>query len=322
MTQRGLEGHHSLLIYMDIYTLILFVLAAVLLLAFIVSWKLSGRVMHPPRSKVRLPEAEKAAIRHLGNPKQGFGLDFEEVAFQTDDNLTITGWYIPAATSGNQMLIAVPGGRANRKTFLPFLQSWYEAGINALVIDPRASGKSDDDGFGLTLGLRESRDVHAAVKWLQENYPDASIGAIGFSQGASSVLQAAATNTSLKAIGLMSTGYDLEQLFRFGMPWLPGPLRALTVRMLLWRHGQSLWSAIALAYRPIVAAPKLTQPVLFIQGDKDKIVPAESARTLFERIGSNDKTFWLIEGLTHTMPVNQEPTESLRRISEFFNSRL
>ena len=297
-------------------------LLATLALLMVLAYLLAGFFMNPPNTGEEVvAAAQQQLFSTLHDPETNYNLNYEEVAFTTEDGLTIRGWYVPAE-GASKAIISVPGGKDGRKGFLLFLESWHQAKFNVLMIDPRSGGQSDNDGYGMTLGLRESRDVHAAVKWLKTEKANQRIGAIGISQGGASVLQAAAVNNDINAVVLLSTGYDIAHLFEYGLPWLPSPARALAVRVLLWRQGLSVMQAWALKYPSLVAAPKLTQPALQVQGDSDPVITVESAKTLFDRLGSHDKQFWLIPGLGHTLPIIKAPEESVLRITNFFEKYL
>ena len=220
-------------------------LALLVLLVSACYW-LAGKVMHPPANLQAQAGASPAAARTFDNPQADFGLAYEEVSFETKDGLTIRAWYVPAASASVRSIIAVHGGRNERRSFMPFVESWHRAGMHVLLIDERGHGASDDDGFGLTLGVRESRDVRAAASWLRETRSVERVGAIGASQGASAVLLASASSTEIDVLVLSSVGYDLAHLFALAAPWLPATFRGMAARMLLWRTGVPLTDALAL----------------------------------------------------------------------------
>ena len=297
--------------------------AAFVLLALLVAacYWMAGLVMYPPANTEAQAETHPGFTKPIGNPKADLGLGYQEVSFETEDGLTIRAWYVPAASASVRSIIAVHGGRNDRRSFMPFLESWHRAGMNVLLIDARGHGTSDDDGFGLTLGLRESRDVRAAASWLREARSAERVGAIGVSQGASAVLLASAGGAEIDAVVVSSVGYDLARLFSLAVPGLPAPFRSMAARMLLWRTGVPLPDALTLSYPQLEAARQLQQPILFIHGSEDPVIHLDTARHLFDQVPAT-KHLWVIEGLKHELPIAREPEESLRRVTLFFDRNL
>jgi len=282
---------------------------------------MAGVVMHPPADAEVRAGTSPLFGRGFTDPQADMSLSYEEVSFETEDGLTIRAWYVPAASPSVRSIIAVHGGRDDRRSFMPFLGSWHQAGMNVLLIDERGHGRSEDDGFGLTLGLRESRDVRAAASWLRHSRSAERVGAIGVSQGASAVFLASASSPEIHAVVVSSVGYDLAHLFSLAVPWLPGPFRIMAAQMLLWRMGVPLWDALALRYPQLEAARQLQQPILFIHGTEDPVIQLDTVQQLFDRVPST-KSLWVIEGLKHELPIAREPEESLRRVASFFDRAL
>lgn len=293
--------------------------AIVALLAF--AYWLAGKVLFPPTDITVGGRAERRDSPPVADPG-GLSLDFENVEFPTEDGFAIRGWFIPGPDSQRRAVIAIPGGGGRtRRDYLPFARQLHDAGLALLFIDPRSQGKSDTDPRGNTLGRRESLDVAAAARWLQDTRNSEAIGAIGISQGAASAFICASRSTGLKAIVVMGFGYDLSYLFKQAMPFLPVWYRKLIAGVLLWRQGLPIGSAMALRYPQLEAARHISQPTLFIHGSADTIQRPEVARDLARKLHGVVE-FWEIEGLGHEMPTNLHPEIAPRRIAEFFDEHL
>jgi uncharacterized protein len=73
-------------------------------------------------------------------------------------------------------------------------------GYGVLLVDAR--GYDGSDGDPNVFGWGETKDLDAAVRWLQarRDVRDGRIGGIGFSVGGEMMLEAAASNTALRAV--------------------------------------------------------------------------------------------------------------------------
>ncbi|MBE2219915.1 MAG: alpha/beta fold hydrolase [Anaerolineae bacterium] len=127
-----------------------------------------------------------------------FGLDYEEVTFETANGLTLHGWYIPGENEAAVMLLH--GINGNRLSMLGLAKGLAEAGYGVLLFDLRGHG--DSDGDIVPYGGPEAEDVVAAAAYLQAR-PDVDperIGALGWSLGAQVVIMGAAQDENVKAV--------------------------------------------------------------------------------------------------------------------------
>jgi uncharacterized protein len=134
---------------------------------------------------------------HVGRadvPAAKLGAAHEDVSFETSDGLTLRGWFVPSKNGAT--VISFPGRKGPQKQARLLIKHGY----GVLLFDRRGEGESDGDpnGYGWTGG----RDIHAAVRFLQQRSdvdPD-RIGGLGLSVGGEMMIQAAAESTALKAI--------------------------------------------------------------------------------------------------------------------------
>ncbi|UCG57603.1 MAG: alpha/beta hydrolase [Phycisphaerales bacterium] len=91
------------------------------------------------------------------------GLDFEDVAFETDDGLQLSGWYIPAGGSETTVLFC-HGNAGNIMHRLDSIRMFYALGLNCLIFDYRGYGKSEGKPGEKGTYL----DARAAYRWLIE----------------------------------------------------------------------------------------------------------------------------------------------------------
>lgn len=178
------------------------------------------------------------------NPEQ-YGLDYEDVTFDTKDGVTLSGWIVKGGTD-KVIIQSHFGVQCSRSGFtiegkgmmekmlwnkdIHFLnQAKYlvEAGYTVLMYDLRNHGESGSaEEEWITWGLEERRDVIAAVEFMSnhEVYKDANIGLLSICMGAASTtfaygmekdLQA---NTNIKSmIAVQPLTYDFF-LQNLGLP--------------------------------------------------------------------------------------------------------
>src|SRR5215469_2903671 len=115
------------------------------------------------------------------NPKAAFGLDYEDVSFQTEGGATLRGWFVPARQS-DVGVVTVHGAGANRSEFLAEAKMLHDAGYPVLLFDCRGHGASDEVGRGISLGAREHRDVEAAASYARQSRDMERVVVIGCSQ--------------------------------------------------------------------------------------------------------------------------------------------
>jgi uncharacterized protein len=112
------------------------------------------------------------------------------------------------------------GGTMHNKVVFRIARAFQDFGFAVLRFNFRGTGRSQgehDRGFG------EQDDLRAAIKFMEEKYPDAEIWLAGFSFGSTVMLNAAACDHRVRAIvaaGVPVSKYDLTEIARCGKPKL------------------------------------------------------------------------------------------------------
>lgn len=221
-------------------------------------------------------------------------LAYEEVTIETDDGLTLAGWFLPAKNQTDRTILVGHGYPFDKGNVLPHSLFLLDR-FNLFLFDHRSFGESQ--GTITTVGLRETRDVHAAVDHLQGRNDTEHIGALGFSLSGATILMA--EDPAIEAIVADSSYASLDRMTREVYP-LPGPLDL----PLAWMTG--LYSRLFLGAWPNQVSPadsiEETQgPVLLIHGGHDGTIPPEHARILHERAPAGSSQLWVVEGAEHGM---------------------
>ncbi|MBI9047675.1 MAG: alpha/beta fold hydrolase [Anaerolineaceae bacterium] len=117
--------------------------------------------------------------------------EYEDVLIQTNDGITLSGWYVPPSNNSGEVIVLLHGARGDRRGTSWFARQFIQAGYGLLLYDQRALGEST--GEKSYMGWKEGEDLLAVVKYLDEREEvDAEkIGAVGLSGGGHIALNAA-----------------------------------------------------------------------------------------------------------------------------------
>ncbi len=222
----------------------------------------------------------------------------EQVEIQSRDGLALRGLYYQNGSSKNSVLLMHGYRSAGLMDFGVILPFYLDLGLNILVVDQRAHGKSE--GSYITFGSLERYDCADWAAWLDRRVGgEGKIVLDGISMGASTVLLACGlplpeTVTAIVADCGYSSPYEQLRHVAKNMMHLPTwpilPLIEFWARLL----GKcSLRVSAADALRR-----NTTLPVLFVHGDADKFVPCAASRENFEACAA-PKELVIVEGASH-----------------------
>ena len=261
-----------------------------------------GKLLHPPRKSVTLPERTRdfAALT--------------EVSFITSDRLTLRGWYLP---SRNHAAIVLTHGFGENRTQMLFeARLLAHHGYGVLLFDWRGHGQSDGDK--VTWGDLERRDLIAALDFVTGR-PDVDrhrIGAVGFSMGASVVVDVAGVDQRLAVLVIEGLDTSLEDELRWDDFCKWGPVSGLPAVWAMRRAGVDLD-----AVRPVdhlrVISPR---PILLVNGDKNDIPPF-MVKQLLQAAGEPIE-YWVVKGAGHGEYARIAPDEYAHRLLRLFDQAL
>jgi uncharacterized protein len=248
-----------------------------------------------------------------------YSIIYRDVSFETEDGITIHGWFFPAQdTSGIQnrvvghfpvedvykgearpyqtidstrrkTIIVCDGDGGNMSYMILYAYHLFTRGYNVLMFDWRGFGKSDEwmmdqDMLCYTEFLK---DYDAAIEFVkrQPEVDSTRIGVFGMSTGAYLSFAAAANNKSISAYA----GRALITSFDDVIPILKAikPDRDLFVP-----------DDYPVRLQPINAAKNLDIPVFLIVGENDDRTPVwMSNKVMSELKGSRE--LWIVKGAGH-----------------------
>ena len=239
------------------------------------------------------------------------GRQYEKVMLRTSDGLELAAWYVPS--SNGAAVISYP----TRQGKLPQARMLVRHGYGVLLVDAR--GYDGSEGDPNLFGWDDAKDIDAAVAWLQ-NRPDVKedrIGGIGFSVGGEMMLQAAASNTGLRAVVSEGAGFRSvrEDVLRGPRGWFALPGAAV----------QSAALAVMSGTPPPPALDDLVgriapRPVFLIYAGHG--AGGEEFNPDYFAAASQPKTLWKIQEAGHVDGFEARPREYDERVIGFFDQAL
>ena len=195
----------------------------------------------------------------MATPDQ-IGLSFETLAFTTDDDITLHGWFLPVEKP-RATLLFFHGNAGNISHRLDSLEIFHRLGLAVLIFDYRGFGQSE--GWPTEPG--NYRDAEAAWRFLTEQMklPPGEILLFGRSLGAA-IAAHLASRHPIKGLILESAFTSVPDMAADLYPLFP-------VRSL------SRFQFDTRAYLESV-----TCPVLVVHSPDDEIIPFKHGRQLFQ----------------------------------------
>ena len=246
-----------------------------------------------------------------------FGLDYEDVYFQSRDGIALEGWYIPAKEKSNKIVICnhfSPGNRYGyaghikpwkgaggfEVNFIPKYKALSEAGYNVLAYDLRNHGFSGSGQNGAyNPKFFEYKDVLGSLDYVRsrEDTKSMDIHLHSICLGGNSTL--AAMNKSPQDFEGIKSMILIQPISGDAL------VRRLGKNM---RLGKSIEREFARIYNelygyrvddasPVVDAKAVKVPTFVVQVRKDSFTFAEEdVQAVYDAIPVEDKKLYWIEG--------------------------
>ena len=255
------------------------VIAAVLALI----WTMQRRLMYFPMGDVPTPG-------EIGL------LDVESVTFDTTDGLGLSGWFIAASGSSPRVTVLVFNGNAgNRAHRAPLAAALRRHGLQVLLVDYR--------GYGGNLGAPTENGLAAdsrAARAYLAGRPDVDASRIvyfGESLGTAVAIDLA-VDYPPAALVLRSPFTSMADVGQHHYWFLP-------VRRFLWDR-----------FAAIDQIRRIRVPLLVIAGERDRIVPIENSRRLYDAAGA-PKTLLVLPDADHNDAALLAGDEMIQAIARF-----
>ncbi len=281
----------------------------------------AGRRTAPPErlsvietARVLLTGVTVARPRDRRTPA-ALGLAYETLRFASGHGPELAAWALPGRPD-QPLVVLFHGYAASKATLLPTARALHDLGAATLLVDFHGSG--DSTGSGTTLGVREARDVAAAVAFARRTWPGRRLLLYGFSMGGAALLRAVAQeNVRPHGIVLEATFDSLLHTTRrrfvsMGLP--PTPLAEL---LLFWggvQQGFNPFQNDPLAYARAVACPTLV-----LQGGEDRRVSVAEAEALHAALGPQSELV-VVPGVGHQSIARAAPAVWRQAVAPFLRA--
>jgi fermentation-respiration switch protein FrsA (DUF1100 family) len=209
---------------------------------------------------------------------KALGLPFEEVTLEVEPGVKIHGWFIRGSKEPSTTTILFSHGNAgNIADRLDRVLSWRDLGADFLLYDYRGFGRStgSPDEDGTYLDGRAAYDYLVKTRGLDPK----RLVLMGESLGCAISIQL--------ALDRPAAGLVLEAPFA-SIPHMASAIYPfLPVRFF-----------VRTRYDNLEKIPRVTAPLLVVQGTRDEVIPVEQGKMVFDA-ASSPKQYVAIEGAHH-----------------------
>lgn len=229
--------------------------------------------------------------RDIGNAPADLGA--RNVQFASSSGAIVHGWLCEMANA-HAVVLLLPGVRGNRLAMLERARFLRRAGYSVLLIDFQGTGETK--GAHLTFGWLESRDVSAAVNFLNRERPGEHVAIIGQSIGGAATLLAT-PQLRVDAVILEQVYPTIERATANRLRKYFGPFGTLGKPLLLMQMKSRL-GVTPEQLRPIDHIAALRCPVFVLGGAVDEDTPPDETCAMYDRAPA-PKWLWLVPGAGH-----------------------
>ncbi|HXI60762.1 MAG TPA: alpha/beta fold hydrolase [Polyangia bacterium] len=226
------------------------------------SWG-AGALLHPQR---------KAVVDDQRRPHETLDLMAAGVR--------VKGWRFRGEGTRRGTIIYLHGAGDNRGSSGSIADHFVPGGFDVVAYDSRAHGESG--GAACTYGYYEKADLGRVLDQIAVPAP---IIALGMSLGGAVALQAAATDARIAAVIAIAPFSDLRTVASERAPFFASKGNIDDA----FRIAEAEAHFQADDVSPVVAARKITAPVLIIHGDDDRETPPAHARRIFDALPNTKK---------------------------------
>lgn len=272
------------------------VLAALIVFIAGIAWMYSWAVLHPGC------QGDRASLEVAG-------FAAEPIEFASRDGPVLRGWFTVGDSHPETAIIVIPGHAGNSAFAVPDASMLARSGFSTLIFEHRSCA---DPSLAASTGYYEAYDLLGAVDYLKTRPGVKHIGALGFSEGGTATILAAAQEPALEAIVAMG-GYDSLDNDILDPGSELGPLDQVVRRLILVSTGLQL-GIPARASSPISVIDQIApRPILLIYGEYE----VKPGQALYDAAGE-PKALWIVPGAGHGGYQPAAPQEYELRIVTFF----
>lgn len=241
----------------------------------------------------------------------------EEITIISHDGLNLHGLYIPAENARGCILCFHGYRSVGLQDFAPMPEFYHSLGLNVLIVDQRACGKSK--GQYTTFGILERYDVLSWADYMSGRLNGMPLILDGISMGASTVMLSAGLLLPKSVRGIIADcGFTSpwEIIAHCGRQWFHIPAFPLV-------HILSLFARILFGggYRScstLTALQESTIPLLLLHGAEDDFVPAHMSEQHYNAAAGYKRKL-IVPGAGHGMSYLVDQKRCQQELSDFVN---
>ncbi len=133
------------------------------------------------------------------------------ISLTTSDNLKLQAWEVTAAQPKATLVFVSGIQNPSVTAYFPHAAWLREAGYSSVLLEMRAHGQSEGDK--ICFGMKEYRDVEAAVNYIKTHNPDQPVVGFGVSMGGATMLNAMGELPSLDGVIALSSFTNWPDVF-------------------------------------------------------------------------------------------------------------
>ena len=247
-------------------------------------------------------------------------LPSEDKYITSRDGHKLHAYMFQADKPSKKFIIGIHGYRSySRPEYAPYTEFYRKEGFNMFLPDDRAHAPSEGDYVG--FGVLDRLDCVDWAKYVVETYgDDVEILLHGVSMGAATVLAASGEEDLPPQVkGIISdcgftSAFEVLKFQLKNMAHLPSSDKVLpkVEKICSEKAGFNFHE-----YSAIEQIKKAKVPVLFVQGEKDNMVPAHMAKDLYE-VCPTKKKLLMVKEAGHGESIAFAPEEYYQDIKEMF----
>ncbi len=242
---------------------------------------------------------------------------FEYVTVESFDKLKLVGKYYKNGESNRTIMLFHGYRSAPKRDFSCAIKMYYEMGLNVLLVDQRAHGKSE--GRVITFGVKESRDVLSWIELILVRYGQKQIFLDGISMGATTVMLSTRFNLSPNVKGIIAdcgftSPVEIIKIVAKRNFHINGAV-VLPVMNLLCKLFAD-FSLYEFSVEEVLKNSKI--PIFILHGKKDGLVPFEMSERAF-KAASAQKEIHLVDEADHGMSFLLDRENVSRKLTDFIN---
>lgn len=279
-------------------------------------------IKRPDPLKEKKPETreiyiKRASVRERNN-RNFYNCDPEDISLKAFNGDNMRAWFLPAEKESKRFVICVHGYKCNGPDefshFAPFYHN--DLGYNYLLPDLTAHGRSEGDYIG--FGAPDAKNILLWVDYLINRFgEDIEIILHGISMGAATVMNCNEMSPpdQVKII-IEDCGFaSAPEIINEGLKDIIGFKFMPAVKV------GSVFSKLKAGYffeesNPLKNMNKAKNPILFVHGELDQVVPFDHGKRLYEACPVEKDYLW-VENTAHAFSYYNAKEEYENKIKAF-----